>query len=118
MLQLAEDAQVYLSTEPADMRKAIDGLVSLVVEQLNLNPQSGCVFLFRNKQANKVKALIWNKNGFVLHYKRLEKGRFRFPKKLNATYLEITSQQLSWLLAGLDFMLMDTFSELDFSTYY
>ena len=81
----------------------MDGLVILVADHLQLNPASGQLFLFRNRTANKIKLLWWDRNGFWLFYKRLEKGRFQFPG-LNDQAIELTRDQLGWLLSGLDCM--------------
>ena len=118
MISLQEETKIHIAAEPIDMRKAIDGLSALVVEVLEQDPQSGHVFVFRNKRSNKVKALYWDRNGFVMHYKRLEKGSFKFPTELTDGCFEVTQQQLSWLLAGLEFMLMSSFPELNYSNYY
>jgi len=64
-----------------------------------------------------VKCLFWDKNGFVLYHKRLERGRFKLGKNADDSYT-ITHQQLDWLLAGLDFKLMAEFPQLDFTHYY
>ena len=118
MITLHSDVNIFVYTLPVDMRKSIDGLSVLVVEALEQSPQSGSLYLFRNKASNKVKVLYWDRNGFIMHYKRMERGRFKFPKAIDDNHFEITKEQLSWLLAGLDFMLMDTFSDLDFSNYF
>ena len=93
---------LWLYPKPADFRKQIDGLVLLVADHLHLDPTSGQLFIFRNRTANKIKMLWWDKNGFWLLYKRLEKGRFKFPGIQDAA-MEIETEQLSWLLSGLDF---------------
>jgi transposase len=76
------------------MRKAINGLTMLVVNQFQDNPQSGDLFLFCNRNRNKVKGLYWDKNGFVLFYKRLEKDKFKFTLNDNNTYIEINQLTL------------------------
>lgn len=96
------NASIWLYPSPIDFRKQIDGLVMLVADHLNLNPTSGQIFLFRNRYANKIKLLFWDRNGFWLCYKRLEKGRLKFPKKQDEVML-LTNEQLSWLLSGIDF---------------
>lgn len=118
MLVLSENVKVYISLEPIDMRKAIDGLSVLVVEVIKESPQSGHVFLFHNKQRNKVKALYWDRNGFIMHYKRLERGRFKFHRDKSSDCIEISKAQLEWLFAGLDFMTMAQFPELNFKDYF
>ncbi len=69
---------------------------------MQLNPTSGQLFLFRNRSANKIKMLWWDRNGFWLMYKRLEKRRLKFPK-INEQTLELTRDELNWLLSGLDY---------------
>ncbi len=100
---LTFNAPIWLYPNPIDFRKQIDGLVLLVADQLQLNPTSGQLFLFRNRHANKIKMLWWDRNGFWLCYKRLEKGRLKFPA-IEDQALELTHDQLSWLLSGLDCM--------------
>jgi len=117
MIYLSNKTNIFIYSLPVDMRKSIDGLSLLVDEALNQLPQSGSLYIFHNKSSNKVKVLYWDKNGFIMHYKRMEKGRFKFPKSNDEYHYKISHDQLSWLLAGLDFILMDTFSELDFSHY-
>ena len=72
MIQPDTPLRVYLCREPIDMRKQIDGLALLVQEAMELNPFEEAVFLFGNRQRDKVKLLFWERNGFVVWYKRLE----------------------------------------------
>lgn len=118
MIAFSNETRIYVYSVAVDMRKSIDGLTVLVVDTLEQSPQSNNLYLFRNKTGDKVKILYWDRNGFIVHYKRLEKGRFKFSKIRNSDAFEINKDQLSWLLAGLDFMLMDTFSELNYSNYF
>lgn len=113
-----QTVSVYLATSPIDMRKEIDGLSLLVVETLHQSPQSSSVYVFYNRQKDKVKCLWWDKNGFVLYYKRLERGRYQIPKALPDEGVSLSGEQLSWLLAGLDFHLMSQFPELNFTNYF
>src|SRR5262245_47882825 len=94
---------IWLYVNPIDFRKQMDGLVVLIADHLQLNPASGQLFLFRNKSANKIKLLWWDRNGFWLCYKRLEQGRLIFPA-ISDHVLELTRDQLSWLLSGLDYL--------------
>lgn len=112
------DTTVFLSTTFIDMRKAIDGLVALIVTETGQSPLSGHVYVFYNRQKDKVKCLWWDKNGFILCYKRLEKGRFRIPNHLPEEGITLTTAQLEWLVAGLDFMLMQEFNELNYTNYF
>jgi transposase len=116
MLRVSSDVHVYVCCAIVDMRKSIDGLSALVLEHLSLDVYSPAVFVFCNRACNKVKCLVWDKNGFILHYKRLEKGKFKL--KSRDGILPITPDQLSWLLAGLDFQLMHEFSELNYAHFY
>ncbi len=117
MIKLQIDAPIMIATVPIDMRKSIDGLCVAVAEILKRNPQEEQLFLFRNKLGDKIKLLYWDKNGFCLLYKRLEKQRFKFPKGMPGESFAITEKQLSWLLAGFDFAQMNAYPELDFSGY-
>lgn len=100
-----------------DARKSIDGLCALILDNFSDNPQSGNLFIFLNKSRDKVKIIWWDANGFVLHYKRLEKGRFALPKLSGADKLEISQTQLHGLLAGLDYSLMRHFPEINYYQY-
>jgi len=113
-----KEVVIHVAVTPVDMRKAIDGLIVLVIESLEKEPQSGDCFVFRNKLANKMKILYWDRNGFILHYKRLEKGRFKLPSRMTDDTLLISTEQLEWLLAGLDFTLMTQFPEMNFQNYF
>ena len=93
--------KVYLATEPCDMRKSIDGLAIIVREQFNLDPFSSALFVFCNKSRDKLKLLFWQHNGFWLCYRRLETGKFDFPKDKNVDVITISARELSWLLDGL-----------------
>lgn len=93
---------IWLYPMPVDFRRQIDGLIILVADHLQLKPTSGQLFLFRNRSSNKIKILWWDRNGFWLLYKRLEKGKLKFPA-ISEQKLELTRDQLSWLLSGLDY---------------
>lgn len=74
-------ARYFLYLESTDMRKSFDGLCGLVASKLNQNPMSGDLYIFINKPRNRIKLLRWEPGGFVLFYKRLEKGTFHLPKQ-------------------------------------
>jgi transposase len=118
MLALSDDMQVFVATAPVDMRKSIDGLSMLVVEVLAMQPKSSYVFVFYNRACKKVKILYWDRNGFVVHYKRLQNGKFRLPRDIDGAQYEISLGQLTGLLAGLDFHLMSLFPEVNFNNYF
>ncbi len=95
----------------------MDGLVMLVAGHLNLNPTSGQLFLFRNRHANKIKLLWWERNGFWLCYKRLEQGQLKFPPKSEQALL-LTAEQFSWLLSGLDLAKHELLPEVKVTNFY
>jgi len=101
VLSLPPSVRILLATGPVDMRKSIDGLAALVNEVLGQSPFTGYVFVFRGRRGDRVKVLVWDRNGFVLLYKRLEKGRFRFPDTMSPSR-ELDSTALTLLLEGLD----------------
>jgi transposase len=101
MLSLSPAVKIFLATEPADMRKSVDGLMGLVEELLEKDPYSGFLFVFRNRRSNRIKILAWDHGGFWIHYKRLEKGQFRLPE-VTGSSVQIQAAELSSLLAGID----------------
>lgn len=103
MLLPFNNTKIWLYRKPIDFRKQIDSLVILVASHLRADPTSSQVFAFRNESANKIKLLYWEGDGFWLMYKRLEKSKFKFPS-IEDTRFEISSEQLQWLLSGLDIM--------------
>lgn len=94
--------QVYLCREPVDFRKSISGLSVLVEQALELNPFACAIYVFINRQRNKIKILYWHRNGFCLWLKRLESERFAWPREGDAATQTITAQELEWLLEGFD----------------
>jgi transposase len=93
--------QVYLACGSTDMRKSIDGLAALVQESFHADPFSPCLFVFCNRQRDKLKILHWQHNGFWLFYRRLERGRFEWPESDAGKTVVVSRRQLSWLLDGL-----------------
>ena len=110
--------QVYLHREPVGFRKSINGLAVIVEQAMALSPFSGALFVFCNRQRDKLKVLYWDKTGFCLWYKRLEQERFKWPKRWSQTVIELSEQQLRWLLQGLDITAMQGHKKLDFTDLY
>jgi len=108
--------RVRLCREPVDFRKAINGLSILVEEELELDPFSTQVFAFCNRKRNQVKLLVWERNGFVLWQKRLEKDRFPWPRLIDEEVVELTGRELNWLLDGIDVFAQKPHEELSFSS--
>ena len=92
--------KVYIACGYTDLRRGIDGLASLVQSQFQLDPFTNTLFLFCGRRRDRIKALYWEGNGFVLLYKRLESGSFQWPRS-EAEARELTSQQYRWLMEGL-----------------
>ncbi|NIV34831.1 MAG: IS66 family insertion sequence element accessory protein TnpB [Anaerolineae bacterium] len=103
MMRPAHDlAVVYLCRAPVDFRKSINGLATLVEGTLSMNPFSEYLFAFINRKRDKVKCLYWERAGFVLWYKRLERGRFHWPRFRDGEVITLSGQELNWLLDGID----------------
>jgi transposase len=101
MLGLPASVSIWLATRPTDLRKSFDTLAELVRQQLRGDPLSGQLFVFRNKRADRIKLLYWDEDGYVLLYKRLEAGTFRFPDA-QAAGLQVSAADLQMLLDGID----------------
>jgi transposase len=111
MLTVTDETKIYVYTEPTDMRRSIDGLVVLLADTYKLNPQTGDLFIFTNKSKNKIKLLFWDKNGFVLYYKKLDRGRFNYSRYIHNQSIIISTKQLQALLMGLDFYLVGQYQQ-------
>lgn len=93
--------RVMMATRPVDFRKGAEGLAALVREQMQADPFSGAVYIFRAKRADRVKLVFWDGTGVCLFAKRLEEGAFRWPN-IQDGVMHLTAAQLSALLEGLD----------------
>ena len=103
MLSIPGQVKIFLGVAPVDMRKGFDTLAALVSEILQADPLSGHLFVFRSKRADRVKLLYWAGDGFVIWYKRLESGTFRFPQAAEGQLsLTISATDLAMLLDGVD----------------
>ncbi|WP_164711751.1 IS66 family insertion sequence element accessory protein TnpB [Vibrio zhugei] len=91
---------VYLYREFVDFRKSINGLALLIESDTDLELGSGALFLFTNKQRDKIKVLYWDQTGYALWYKRLEKAKFKWPTQEKNTVLTLTQFDLDRLLSG------------------
>ena len=101
MVSLPAAVRIWLATRPTDLRKSFDSLAEVVRQQLQGDPLSGQLFVFRNQRGDRVKLLYWDEDGFVIVYKRLEIGTFRFPQA-EAAGVEIRAADLQMLLDGVD----------------
>jgi len=91
---------IYLYREPVDMRKGMDGLATLITAELELDPMRSDLFVFTNRKRDKIKLLLWERNGFWVLYKRLAKQKFHWPNWFDSGSLELTETQLDQLLKG------------------
>lgn len=115
MMRPGADIAVYLCREPVDLRKSIDGLSVLVEEELELDPFGEQLYVFVNRRGDKVKVLYWERSGFVVWYKRLEKARFPWPAEGEAV-VTMSGRELNWLLDGIDWFRMKPHEELHFAS--
>ena len=107
MIGLAHGLKVFVCSEPADMRRSFDGLSGMAGNLMKQDPLSGHLFVFRNRNRDRLKILYWDRDGLAIWYKRLEKGTFQFPtdlhpKEKKPASVEITASDLSLLLGGID----------------
>jgi transposase len=115
MILAPSNTKVFLAVGNTDMRKAINGLSILVEDKMDLDPFSGHLFAFCNRRRNMIKIVYWDRNGFCLWHKRLEKHRFQWPES-REQILELDHRQLSWLLDGLEIRQSRAHSRLSYST--
>ena len=105
---------IVVCSEPVDLRLSIDGLSELVHRNYRQDPKK-TIFVFLNRPKNKIKVLAWHHNGFVLLYKKLENNqKFFTVNKKKTDAVKITKDQLNFLIAGLDWITMDAFGELEY----
>jgi transposase len=101
LLSWPPSVPIWLATQTTDLRKSFDGLAELVRRQLHGEPLSGQLFVFRNRRADRVKLLYWDEDGYVILYKRLERGTFRFPAA-TVEGVAIRAADLQMLLDGVE----------------
>jgi transposase len=104
VLTIPRSVRILIGSTPIDMRKSIDGLLAIVQQELQEDAYSGHLFVFVSRRCDRVKILAWDKGGFVLVYKRLERGQFKLPHMdPSSMAVEIDATQLAMLLDGIDF---------------
>ncbi len=102
MFRLAADVQVYLHRETIDFRIGINGLAILVEQAMHLDPFGRAVFGFCNRRRDRIRLLFYDRSGFWLMMKRLEADRFAWPRGQQQAVVRLSSEQLHWLLEGID----------------
>jgi transposase len=118
MKMFIQPSAVYLHRDPVDFRKQIDGLAAIVELTMKESLSSGALFVFCSKQRNKLKLLYWDKTGFCLWYKRLEKDKFKWPKKHDSATINIDEEQLHWLLRGVDISTIKPHKTIEFDSAF
>ena len=102
-LDRSTSTRIWLATQPADMRCGFDRLAELARVVTNQNPMDGHLFLFRSRGGDRLKMLLWEKDGFVLWYKRLEEGVFKLPRiEPGQMSVELRASELAMMLDGID----------------
>jgi transposase len=103
VLSFPPAVRIWLCVQPTDLRKSFDTLAEVVRHHLQADPLSGHVFVFRNRRSDRVKLLYWDEDGYVIVYKRLEAGSFRFPEAgPNQAGVTLRAAELAMLLDGVD----------------
>ncbi|HHY0447936.1 TPA: IS66 family insertion sequence element accessory protein TnpB [Vibrio parahaemolyticus] len=100
MKRMLRAPDIYLYCESVDFRKSINGLATIIENDTDIPLGTGALFLSTNKQRDKLKVLYWNKTGFALWYKRLEKAKFKWPTKEQNQVFTLTQFELDRLLSG------------------
>ena len=107
MIGVAGSLRIFVCTRPADMRRSFDGLSGMAQNIMKQDPLSGALFVFRNRNRDRLKIMYWDKDGLAIWYKQLEKGTFQLPtdersKEERPISAEISTEELSMLLGGID----------------
>lgn len=116
MILWQPDVKIFLHREPVDFRKAINGLSVIVQDEMNQSPFSRALFVFCNKNRTQLKVLYWDDTGFALWQKRLEKARFKWPRRWQDDPIVLDAEQWQWLLRGFDITQIKPHKMLTFDT--
>lgn len=107
---------IWLYAKPADMRKSIDTLCTLVANEMQMNPSDGSLFLFHSRDGSRLKMLYYEQNCFTLIYRRVERGRYIFPRDQDG-HIQITASHFTWLLASDKYTRMDAMKARESSIF-
>lgn len=122
MRGITEFSGIYLCRDRVDFRKGVDGLAALIEVELKRSVlEEGSLFVFCNRGGNKMKALYWDRTGFAMWYKRLEKERFAWPRRWPeniAESISLRAEQFSWLLQGIDIWKIKTHENLSYERFF
>lgn len=106
---------IYLHRDAVDFRKSIDGLCAVIEHEMGMSPFGRELFVFTNRRRNKLKILYFDRTGFALWYKRLERDRFHWPRRAEDATVKLTAEQIIWLLDGYDITKMRPHAPAKFS---
>ena len=113
---LPNNSKILIYHKAIDMRKGINGLSIFIADELSLDPGDGSIYIFYNRSYKKLKLIYWDRNGFCLFYKILEKERFILPEMISLR--SITHEQLRWLFDGFDIEKVRGFKDVKYSNYF
>jgi transposase len=104
MLTLPSSVRIYVAAEPVDLRRGFDGLAAATRSLIGADPLNGHLFVFLNRRRNRIKLLVWDRTGYLVLYKRLERGTFEIPTEpaFGCRHVEIDAGELGLMLEGLD----------------
>ena len=102
MKMFVDPGAIYLHRDAVDFRKSINGLMVIVEQEMQLSPFAPALFVFCNRNRDRLKVLYWDQTGFCLWYKRLEKEKFKWPRRYSASTMALSEVQWDWLLSGYD----------------
>ena len=100
MFNIAKAQKIYIAVGYSDLRCGIDGFASIIQNTFHMNPQTNALFIFCGRRSDRIKALYWDTDGYILLYKRLEGGQYQWPRTTEELK-ELTPQQFRWLMEGL-----------------
>ena len=100
MFDPAKAQKIYIAVGYSDLRRGIDGFASIIQNTFHTNPQTNALFIFCGRRTDRIKALYWDTDGYILLYKRLESGQYQWPRTADELK-ELTPQQFRWLMEGL-----------------
>ncbi len=101
MISPSGNFKIYLASKPVDFRKGMDGLAAIVMNEFDLDPFNGAIFIFRSKRADRLKLIVWDGSGLVMAYKRIESAGFVWPK-MSGGMITLNRSQFEALFEGLD----------------
>ena len=117
MSLLIRSKTIWVASAPIDFRRSIDGICAFIIEFFEEKPQEG-MYVFYNGRKNRLKILVWHYNGFILLYKRLEKGKFPFCFSKPIKRISLQEKQLQGLLLGVDWQTITQWEEVNFEDYF